>query len=341
MFPIPAFPSHGALVAQLAYRICEIWSVIATNPVCTFTPVIVGILRNQNLPLACLMRKTPIPLTVHLLRVFYACLGSVVPGLAVQLLWKMFTPRRRPLRETAAEFLDQAEAFTFTSYLPITGEPIILRGYRWGRADQVVLLVHGWESHTADFRALVPRLVEAGYAVAAFDMPAHGRSPGRQTNLLEMKQALHDYFRSEAAPYAVVAHSMGGTAAAILLGEEAVAVEKFVFVASPLTGQMLFEGGFSHLRVSASVCHKFYAQLHQRLGRPMNSFAFAPQPRLQARHLLAIYDTTDELVPIETARRYLAANPAIEQRFVDGIGHLRLLRDPTVLASVMHFICRP
>ncbi|WP_310392512.1 alpha/beta fold hydrolase [Hymenobacter sp.] len=284
------------------------------------------------------MKQASLPLAVRLLRFFYATISTILPRLAVNLLWKLFTPRRRPLRPTDEQFLETAEPFTFVSHSALKGEAVFLQGYRWGQGHRTVLLVHGWEGGVSDFRDLVPPLVAAGFAVTSFDMPAHGRSPGTQTNLLEMKQALLDYGRSIGLPYAVVAHSLGGTAAALLLAEEAVGVEKFVFLASPITARATFDIGFSQLRVPAQVQQQFYTRLSRHLGQSIDNFAFASRPQLRARRVLAVYDTADELLPVAAVRRYLGENPGVEQLLVSGIGHYRLLRNPAVLSAVLQFV---
>src|SRR6267378_1472357 len=43
--------------------------------------------------------------------------------------------------------------------------------YRWGSGSKRVLLVHGWGGRAAQFFALIPRLVDAGFEVIAFDAP--------------------------------------------------------------------------------------------------------------------------------------------------------------------------
>jgi predicted alpha/beta-fold hydrolase len=77
-----------------------------------------------------------------------------------------------------------------------TAEPlnVVHRGQRlavdsWG-AGPTVLMVHGWNGRGAQLGAFAPELVHAGFRVVTFDTPAHGRSPGRATNLPEISEAI-------------------------------------------------------------------------------------------------------------------------------------------------------
>ena len=280
----------------------------------------------------------PVPVALRGLRLFYQFLTPWLPWLGVTLLWRLFRPRRRPLREAQAQFLAGAEPFSFTSGGALTGQPLRLQGYRWGNGPRTVLLVHGWEGSPADFRDLVPLLVARGYTVVAFDMPAHGRSAGVETNLVEMKQALMEYVKIAGMPHAVVAHSMGGIAAALLLADVTEEVEHFVFVGSPLTARAVFEVGFNPIRVPKSVQQRFYQRLTKKLGQPLESIAFPPQAGLRAKYLLGVYDTTDDQAVYEPVQQYLAANTGVERLVVSGVGHYRLLRHAPVVQRIVAFI---
>src|SRR3546814_18373556 len=54
--------------------------------------------------------------------------------------------------------------------------------YVWGdpQGQPYVLFAHGWSSHGTRFLPWVEHLRGHGYAVVAFDQPAHGRSDGRR-----------------------------------------------------------------------------------------------------------------------------------------------------------------
>ena len=283
----------------------------------------------------------PIPVALRGLYFFYHYLSPWLPWLGVALLWRLFRPHRRPLREAQAQFLAGAEAFAFTSGGARTGQPIRLQGYRRGNGPRTVLLVHGWEGSPADFRDLVPPLVAQGYTVAAFDMPAHGRSEGTETNLVEMKQALLEYTKVAGLPHAVVAHSLGGIAAALLLADVPKWVEYFVFVASPLTARAGFEVGFGPLQVPKAVRRRFFQRLVLKLGQPLEAIAFAPRADLRAKRLLGVYDTADDQAVFEPVRQYLADNAGIEQLVVSGVGHYRLLRHAPVVQRIAAFLDAP
>jgi alpha-beta hydrolase superfamily lysophospholipase len=78
---------------------------------------------------------------------------------------------------------------------------------------------------------LIRGLVDAGYGVIALDAPAHGRSPGREANVVLFARALLEA-ASELPPLlAVIGHSMGG-ASALLATQMGLRCETLVTVAA-------------------------------------------------------------------------------------------------------------
>src|SRR5215207_5510189 len=162
-----------------------------------------------------------LPPAVRLLRAWFALASRVAPRVAERQAARLFlTPRRRTLR--APEIPGVA-----ATPLAMRVAGAALTGWSWGQGP-VVLLVHGWSGRAADMTALAGAVVQAGFRAVAFDMPAHGHSPGRRTSLAEWRRVLPDLARallradagrsSAASPlHAVVAHSFGGTATVLAL----------------------------------------------------------------------------------------------------------------------------
>lgn len=117
------------------------------------------------------------------------------------------TPRRLPSGEDD-DWLDEAEA----GRIDFEGEDI--RTYYWPGKGPTVLLLHGWESSTARWKTLVPRLRRAGYAVHAIDAPAHGQSGGKKFSVFLFCEALERYLDQMGnTPDYWIGHSAGGMAA--------------------------------------------------------------------------------------------------------------------------------
>jgi alpha-beta hydrolase superfamily lysophospholipase len=73
----------------------------------------------------------------------------------------------------------------------IVANGLKIQTYRWGDSTKpYVLMMHGWAGRATQFRKFIPELVAAGYQVVGFDGPAHGKSSGKRTTILEFETAL-------------------------------------------------------------------------------------------------------------------------------------------------------
>ena len=50
--------------------------------------------------------------------------------------------------------------------------------------------MHGWTGRGTQIVNYIEKLNKLGYSVISFDGPAHGHSPGKQTSILEMTDAV-------------------------------------------------------------------------------------------------------------------------------------------------------
>src|SRR5215216_6747155 len=148
-------------------------------------------------------------------------------------------------------------------------------GEVWGEGP-VVYLVHGWGGWRWQLDGFVAPLAEAGYRVVAFDAPSHGGSdpgpegPGRST-ILEFADALAAVVAAMGPAHAVVAHSLGATAAAFAIAG-GLAVERAAFLApmaDPLPYTRTFAG---RLGFGDRVRTRLVDRIERRVGLPLSAF---------------------------------------------------------------------
>ncbi len=283
----------------------------------------------------------PVPFKLKLLRAYFKVAGRTVPGLALPTIWKiLFEPKRHTLKPPHQALIDTAQSFSFSvNAWNKSNEVLRLTGYRWGNGTKTVLLMHGWDSKALDYYKLIPALLEQNYTVVAFDGPGHGHSEGSETNMLAFKEALLFYIHKFGTPYAIVGHSMGGTAAAFMLSEYDVQVERLVLIASPVVSRDVFEGVFDQLRIPVRLRANFYKRIHQRLGEPVEHYDLRLRTApVKADKILAVYDRTDDVVMYEGVKPYLDSKTNIEQFTTTGAGHQKILRHPEVIKKITGFL---
>ncbi|GAA1141164.1 pimeloyl-ACP methyl ester carboxylesterase [Kitasatospora gansuensis] len=212
--------------------------------------------------------------------------------------------------------------------------------YRWGSGERPVLLVHGWRSRASRFAPMIPRLQALGLSPVAFDAPGHGDSGGRTTTILDYREVigrLHDRY----GPFeAVVAHSLGAAGAFLAL-REGVKAGRVVTIAGVAEYGFLVEA----FRVQLGLGRWAGPELERRVaevlaaGRDRADFDPVHRPGDFDFPMLAVHDRDDRVVLPGQADLFRAAyGERLQLLTTEGLGHSRILAEPTVLDHVAGFL---
>lgn len=81
--------------------------------------------------------------------------------------------------------------------------------YFWQGNQNVILLIHGWESNASRWEKLLPYLKKTGSTIVAIDAPAHGLSAGKEFNVPTYASFI-DVAVQKFQPNFLIGHSLGG-----------------------------------------------------------------------------------------------------------------------------------
>jgi pimeloyl-ACP methyl ester carboxylesterase len=210
-----------------------------------------------------------------------------------------------------------------------------------------VILVHGWGGYGAQMRAFIEPLTRAGFQALMFDAPAHGASGpsrlgSRRATLFDFADALR-VIAAETSPIAgIVAHSGGCTAAAwALRSAPNWSVPAMVFVApmaSPIRYRRVFH---STLGLSDEAIRRFISNTERRLGFRWEELEVPTMAaQVKTPPVLVVHDGDDRDVSWSDGAAIAEAWPNARLHTTVGLGHVRILRDPTVVEEVVRFLER-
>jgi pimeloyl-ACP methyl ester carboxylesterase len=257
----------------------------------------------------------------------------LAPGFAGLWAERLFLTPPQP-RYPSAEVFDLLDARQ--SYVLHRGRH--LATWRWGPPEApAVLLTHGWGGRATQMRRFVQPLIAAGYRVIAYDQPAHGLSEGRLTGLPDFAEALAAVARHHGNVRAVVAHSLGGPAAAIALAR-GLALERVVLV-SPPSDLVGYSRRFARwFAIPERVRRAMQAAIEERFGVRWTELELARvAPHLRAAALV-IHDLGDAMVPWRHGAAVAQHWPGARLLSTRGLGHGRILQDDAVARAAADFV---
>ncbi|MGW4897999.1 alpha/beta hydrolase [Kitasatospora sp. NPDC004240] len=268
----------------------------------------------------------------------------VAPRLAGRLAFELFKHPVRRGRVRGAE--RELHEGAVTEEITVNGKRVVT--YRWGDGARPVLLVHGWQSRASRFAAFVPRLRALGLSPVSFDAPGHGGSGGRATTILEVRDIIRRLHRRYGDFESVIAHSFGVTCAFLALrgGVRAgrlvavAGVAEFGYLPSEFCAQL----GLS-ARIERELNHRIervlFADTPQRegIGSIWEHFDAAHRPEDVGLPILVVHDEDDDVVRLDQAHRLKAAyGERLDLLVTRGLGHRRVLGEPTVVDNAIGFL---
>lgn len=239
---------------------------------------------------------------------------------------------RRPPREEA--YLAAARPTTLPTP---AGE---LAAWQWGADDHpLVLLVHGWEGRGSQMGAFSAPLVAAGFKVVTFDAPAHGDSPGEETHIRLLTEALQAAVRLHGPPHAVIGHSWGAAGATMLAAQGDIP-RGLVLLAPPLWQKGRVELAARRMGLSSAAQEKFVARLQQEVGWTYAQMDIRTVARLAPCPLLVFHDPADEDTGFADSQEFTALWTGSRLVACPGRGHYRILVTAEVIAGAVRFIAQ-
>ncbi len=262
--------------------------------------------------------------------------ARISPGLAAKTAGALFRrPRRHRQPDRELAWIKDAKRVVLPYQAPQgagRSAPGELAALSWG-AGPTVMLLHGWEGRASQMGGFVDALVARGLRVVALDAPAHGRSGGKASSMIEFGAGLLSAQRELGPLHGVVGHSLGSAATAFAISN-GLEVERLAFVSPPFDLDVYFELFLGVLGLSDDVRQRMVRGYERQFGRPWDSLRCATVADAREHELLVLHDRDDQETPFAGAQAVAERWPQGQLHATDGLGHLRILRDREVHGAV-------
>lgn len=276
-------------------------------------------------------------LGIRLFRLVLGTAEKLAPRLALRAAYRLFgTPMPARLVRRRSDWGPnwRAESWAFEDASITVYSPAV------SPHAPVALLVHGWGGHARQMLPLAEAYARQGLKPVLLEMPAHGASAGRTSNLPQFARAI-EYAAARLSQQGfelrvLAAHSMGANAAAFAASRN-LPVDKLVLIAPPASPRE-FTRYFAHVfGLSETTRAAMQARVEAREGILMPHFEpehVGPRVRMPT---LVVHDREDSVNRFSDGQAYARTIAGAQLVATQGLGHRRILKEEAVLDEIANF----
>lgn len=219
--------------------------------------------------------------------------------------------------------------------IPAIDREVVL--YQYGKSEKKILLVHGWSGRGTQLFKIADELLKEGYSTVSFDAPAHGKSPGKTTIMLDFIATILE-IDDQFGPFeAAIGHSLGGMSVLNAI-KKGLKVNRAVVIGSGDLVQDIMDDFVAKLKLKPNVSTYLSSFFEKKYGEKMNSFSAFLAAKETEIPVLVIHDNNDPEVPVKAGihiHKYLKNG---ELLLTDGLGHRKILGNHKVIEKTVQFI---
>lgn len=207
--------------------------------------------------------------------------------------------------------------------------------YTWKGNDEIILLVHGWESNASRWKKLISRLKKTGKTIIAIDAPAHGLSSGKEFNVPTYAQFI-DQIVQKYNPKTVIGHSIGGNAIAYFQAHYHHTFEKMILIGSPSDFDVILNNYIRILSLNKRIHRSLVNYTKQRFNITIDDFSASKFLEETTIPGIIAHDVDDDVVLFEEGKKIARSWKTAEFISTKGLGHS--MHDEYLYQSIVRFI---
>lgn len=266
--------------------------------------------------------------------VFFKISSRISNRLTIFFAAKLFTTPvkyKTPKREIP---MFEASKKSFVE-VPSIGKKVHVLTY--GYSDKKILLAHGWAGRSTQLFMMANKLLEKGFMVISFDGPAHGKSSGKTSNLLEYVEAIKAIQEKHGPFYGAIGHSFGGMGILNTQARHPMFNKLVTIGAGDKVSDILTNFG-----INLGLCVDFGKQLQKYVERKwrLNVDEFASSKA--AKHInipvLVVHDALDGDVHVNSAVAIRQELQKGRLKISHGLGHTKILRNQETVDYIVEFL---
>jgi predicted alpha/beta hydrolase family esterase len=211
-----------------------------------------------------------------------------------------------------------------------------IQTYIWQGNEEVILLVHGWESNASRWKKLIRHLKPLGKTIIAFDGPAHGLSGGTEFGTPKYAEFIN-IIAQKYNPKILIGHSIGGAAISYYLNKyKNPAIEKVIMLGAPSDFKIVSDNFVNMLSLNDRIKLRLENYFVQKYQIGIDDFSGHKFAQNFSQKAFIAHDIEDNVVLIDEGRKYAGAWKNAVYVETNGLGHS--MHDAELYQKIKAFI---
>lgn len=256
------------------------------------------------------------------------------PKMAAKFAMKLFTAPikfKLPKREIEMDNLSRQEMVD----IPSLDKSINV--YHYGESQKKVLLVHGWSGRGTQLHSIADKLLKNGYSTISFDAPAHGKSPGKSSDMTEFIASILELEKKYGPFEFAIGHSLGAMSVLNSI-KRGLNVKKAVLIGSGDIIKDIMDDFANKLGMNNATGNLMIRLFEKKFGQTINSYSAYIAAQDVSVPILMFHDEDDADVPVSAAHHIHKHLANSELVITQGLGHRKILGDSKVIKKIIQFL---
>lgn len=261
-------------------------------------------------------------------------LQKISTSLTVKFAKKLFsTPIKYKIPKR--EFEMDANSKQELVFIPEISKRIMV--YEYGFGSKKALLVHGWSGRGTQLVKIADQLTDMGYTTISFDAPAHGKSPGSTTLMVEFIASILELEKKYGKFDIAVGHSLGGMSVLNSI-KKGLKLDKAVIVGSGDSINDILQDFVKKMNLEPKIAHLMRSSFEQTYQESMENYSGSNAAKEVNIPILVIHDENDEDVPYTASVNIHKTLKNSELLLTKSLGHRKILGNEDVILKIKNFI---
>ncbi len=278
------------------------------------------------------MKKVQYFLITKSVGLYINLISYFLPEKAKLLAYGIFSqPRKGKLKK---DKLPKSLQNTIQETLHYDGEDF--QTYIWQGSEEIILLLHGWESNASRWKKLLNYLKPLGKTIIAIDAPAHGLSSGKEFNTPRYAEFIH-VLAQKYNPKILIGHSIGGASITYYLHKYPNDnIEKVVLLGAPSSFKKVSDNFVDILSLNDKMKTLLENYYQEKFNINLDDFAGHLFAQNFGQKAMIAHDLDDNVILVEEGRNYAKSWKNATYIETQGLGHS--MHDKDLYQKISNFI---